>query len=404
MATTRSRRVRANGPVAADEMLKRAWDIPPNELTRIVDVARDVLGADNAKVLVADYGMLSLQALGDDGPVGDPQLIEGTLAGRALARGDVVTSGGGPTAVWLPLTEGSERVGVLELTHSRWDDDAAALAGPIAQLLVLLLISKRRYTDAVLQSRRRERLSPAAEIQWGLLPPLACAVDGVALSGILEPAYSIGGDSFDYAVEPGGLQFAIIDAVGHGMAAVMLSVGVINALRNCRREGRSMSEAYVEAGTVLVTQGDGQPYVTGQIGTLDVASGRLSWLNAGHPLPLLVRDGHVRELVCRPSWPMGLGGTAAEIAVERLQPGDRVLFYTDGAVESRSPTREPFGVPRLIDHLAVAAQEGAAPAETVRRLSTSIVAYNGAGLSDDATLLLLEFHGRSVGVGDASTA
>jgi serine phosphatase RsbU (regulator of sigma subunit) len=406
VATDRSPGLRAEVPVAVDEMLKRACDIPANELDRMVDVARDLLGADTAKVLVADYGMLSLQVLGDDGPVGDPQLIEGTLAGRALARGEVVTSGGGPTAVWLPLTEGGERFGVLELTHSHWDDDTAALAASVAQLLLLLLISKRRYTDAVLRSRRRERLSPAAEIQWGLLPPLACTVEGIALSGILEPAYSIGGDSFDYAVEPGGLQFAIIDAVGHGMAAVMLSVAAINALRNCRREGRSMSEAYAEVGAVLEAQGAGHPYVTGQIGTLDVASGRLTWLNAGHPLPLLVRDGHVRELVCRPSWPMGLGGTVAEIAVDRLQPGDRVLLYTDGAVESRSPTRVPFGVPRLIDHLAVAAQEGVAPAETVRRLSTSIVAYNDAGLTDDATLLLLEFHGRGVGVGvgDAPTA
>jgi serine phosphatase RsbU (regulator of sigma subunit) len=141
--------------------------------------------------------------------------------------------------------------------------------------------------------------------------------------------------------------------------------------------------------------------VTGQIGTLDVPTGRLTWLNAGHPLPLLVRDGHVRELACRPSWPMGLGGTVAEVAVEDLQPGDTVLFYTDGAVESRSRTGEAFGVRRLIDHLAVAAQEGVAPAETVRRLSTSIVAYNGSELSDDATLLLLEYHG--LGAGDAAT-
>lgn len=393
MPTVGSPGARVDVSGAVGEMLVRAWDIPANELTQLVDVARDVLGADTAKLLVADYGMISLQALGDAGPVGDPHLIQGTLAGRALAQGGVVTSGAGPTAVWLPLTEGSERVGVLELTHSRWDDDAAALAAPVARLLVLLLISKRRYTDAVLRSRRSEPLSTAAEIQWGLLPPLTYEAAGVSLSGILEPAYSIGGDSFDYAVEPGGLQFAIIDAVGHGMAAVMLSVGVINALRNCRREGRTMSEAYAEAGSVLEAQFSGHPYVTGQIGTFDVPSGRLSWLNAGHPLPLLVRDGHVRELACRPSWPMGLGGTVAEIAVEQLQPGDRVLFYTDGAVESRSPTREPFGLPRLIDHLAVAAQEGAAPAETVRRLSTTIVAYNGAGLSDDATLLLLEFRG-----------
>jgi hypothetical protein len=387
--------------VAVAELLRRTGDIPPNELTSIVEVARDVLGADAAKILVADYGLLSLQALGDDGPVGEVQSIEGTLAGRSLAHDDVVTSGTDPTVVYVPLTEGTERVGVLELSHSRWDDDAAALAAPVAQLLVLLLISKRRYTDAVVRSRRSEALSVAAEIQWGLLPPLACAADGVALSGILEPAYSIGGDSFDYALDPGGVQFAIIDAVGHGMPAVLLSVAAINALRNARREGRSISDAYAEAGSVLEAQFGNFFYVTGQIGTFDVHAGRLTWLNAGHPLPLLVRDGHVRQLACRPSWPMGLRGTVAEVAVEDLQPGDTVLFYTDGAVESRPPSGEPFGLARLIDHLAVAAQEGVAPAETVRRLSTSIVAYNDDELSDDATLLLLEYHG--LGAGDAAS-
>lgn len=376
----------------ADEMLRRSWGIPPNELTRIVEVARDVLGADEANVLIADYGLLSLQALGDDGPVGDPRPIVGTLAGRSLAHGTVVTSGSHPTVVQVPLAEGAERIGVLELSHSRWDDGTAALVEPVARLLVLLLISKRRYTDAVLRSRRSEPLTTAAEIQWGLLPPLACEADGVALSGILEPAYSIGGDSFDYALDPGGVGFSIIDAVGHGMPAVLLAAATINALRNARREGHSIGDAYAEAGSVLESQFGDSSYVTGQVGRLDVRAGRLSWLNAGHPLPLLVRDGHVRELVCRPSLPMGLGGTVVEVAVEDLQAGDSVLFYTDGAVESRSPRGEPFGLPRLIDHLAVAVQEGADPAETVRRLSTSIVAYNGSQLSDDATLLLLEFH------------
>ena len=378
---------------AVAEMLLRTRDLSANELTAVIDVVRDLLSADTATVLVADYGLLSLQALGDNGPVGEPQPIEGTLAGRALARGAVLTSGTDPTIVYVPLTEGTERVGVLELAHRDWNDDAVALAGPIAQLLVLLLISKRRYTDAALRSRRSEALSTAAEIQWGLLPPLACSAAGVALSGILEPAYSIGGDSFDYALDAAGVQFAIVDAVGRGMGAVLLSVGVINALRNARREGRSMADAYLAAGSLLEEQfGDGA-FVTGQIGALDVRSGRLSWLNAGHPLPLLVRDGHIRELACQPSWPMGLGGTAVEVAVEKLQPRDTVLFYTDGAVESRPPGGDAFGVPRLIDHLAVAVQEGVSPAETVRRLSTTIVAYNGGGLTDDATLLLLEYHG-----------
>jgi serine phosphatase RsbU (regulator of sigma subunit) len=145
---------------------------------------------------------------------------------------------------------------------------------------------------------------------------------------------------------------------------------------------------------VLETKFGDSAYVTGQLGALDVGTGELTWLNAGHPLPLLVRDGHVHELACKPSWPMGLGGAVVEIAVEQLQPGDTVLFYTDGAVESRRAGGDSFGVPRLVDHLVVAVREGVAPAETVRRLSTSIVAHHDDGLSDDATLVLLAYHGR----------
>lgn len=388
---------------AVAEVLQRTWDVPPNELGRIVEVVRDVLGADSARVLIADYGLQSLQAMGDDGPVGPPQPIEGSLAGRSLSCGEVVTSGSDPTLVHLPLSEGNERVGILELSHRGWDEQAAARGGPVAQLLVLLLISKRRYTDALARTRRSEPLSTAAEIQWGLLPPLACAAAGVTLSGILEPAYSIGGDSFDYALGPDGVQLAVIDAVGHGMPAVLLSVAALNALRNARREGRSDPEAYAETGSVIEAQFGESYFVTGQIARLDVRSGDLVWLNAGHPLPLLARDGRVRELACRPSLPMGLGGSVVDLAVEHLQPGDSVLFYTDGAVEGRSQDGERFGVPRLSDHLAVAVREGAVAAETVRRLSTSIVAYSDGTLSDDATLVLLEYHGTPVDEAAPST-
>ena len=89
---------------------------------------------------------------------------------------------------------------------------------------------------------------------------------------------------------------------------------------------------------------------------------------------------------------MGWGGSVVEVATELLQPGDQVLFYTDGAVETRSASGEPFGVPRLADLFLRASLEAVPPSETVRRLSSSILAYNGAGLSDDATLLLLTYH------------
>ena len=106
----------------------------------------------------------------------------------------------------------------------------------------------------------------------------------------------------------------------------------------------------------------------------------LTWLNAGHPLPLLVRDKtFVGELACAPSLPMGLGGSVAEIATEQLQPGDRVLFFTDGVSEAKSPAGEEFGVPRLADLLVRATLDGVSPAETARRLTTSIVTFNERG-------------------------
>jgi serine phosphatase RsbU (regulator of sigma subunit) len=300
----------------------------------------------------------------------------------------------GRAVVLVPLSEGSERLGVLELHHPAWSDELLILLEPVVRVLVLVMISKRRYTDVVLRSRRSEPLSAAAELQWDLLPPLTCASACASVSGILEPAYSIGGDSFDYALNPSGVDFAIVDAVGHGMTAVLLSVAAINGLRNARREGLALEAAYDGAGDVLRTQFGASSFVTSQFGALRLDTGELEWVNAGHPLPLLVRDGsYIGELRCAPSLPLGLGGAVVQIATERLQPGDRVLFYTDGVVETRSPDGEPFGVDRLADLLVRATLDDVFPAETVRRLSASIMAYNGAGLNDDATLLLLDYHG-----------
>ena len=324
-------------------------------------------------------------------------LIEGTLAGHAFVRDEVVVSGSEPTLVWIPLTEGSERLGVLELSYveeGSWTDDVRAALAPVVRVLVLVLISKRRYTDAVLRARRNEPLSIAAELQWDLLPPLTCSTERASVSGILEPAYSIGGDSFDFAMNRDSAEFAIVDAVGHGMSAVMMSVAAINSLRNARRESLDLQTAYENTGEVIESQFGPECFVTAQLGSLALDSGELTWLNAGHPLPLLVRDGsYTGELPCRPSMPMGMGGSVAEIASVTLQPGDRVLFYTDGVTDTQAQGGERFGIPRLADFLVRATLDGVSPAETVRRLSASIMRYNGDDLSDDATLLLVEYHG-----------
>ena len=379
---------------ALGEFVDRSLMVEPSALGMLANLAADALGARCGRLFVADYALRRARELRGDGTRGDEVALDGTIAGRAFASGAPVEQGNGPVSVWVPLSEGSERIGLIELV---FDESPAGLAtwgalADVTRMMVLMLVSGRRYTDVLLRARRARPLSDAAEAQWDLLPPLSYAGTRISVSGILEPAYSIGGDSFDYAVNPGRLDLAIVDAVGHGLPAVLMASAAINSLRNARRERRTLEQAYHQVDRRIVEEFGQSYYVTGQIATLDVGSGRLMWLNAGHVLPLLIRNGsYVGELECAPSMPMGLGGPVVQVAVESLQTGDRVLFHTDGVIESRSSDGSVFSTDRLADFLVRATMGGATVAETIRGLSASVVAHVGAGLRDDATLFLVEY-------------
>ena len=383
------------GRLLAVEFARRSRVATPASLGAVGSLAAEVVGARAGRLFVADYGLRRAQELLSDGRAGECVELEGTVAGRAFATCEPVAVGVAPVVVWACLSDGSERIGLLELTFERipaaFEESFTALSD-VLHALTLLIVSARRYSDVWLRARRVQPLSEAAEAQWDLLPPLSHETPEVAVSGIVEPAYSIGGDSFDYAVNPGLLEFAFVDATGHGLPAVLMASAAILGLRNSRREHRSLAEAYREADQRIATQFGDCFYVTAQLGSLDLADGTLTWLNAGHVLPLLVRnDSFVGELSCRPSLPIGLGGDVAEVAVEPLQSGDRVLFYSDGVSESRAKDGSAFGTDRLADFLVRATIDRVSVAETVRRLSANVVSFVGANLTDDATLFLVEY-------------
>ncbi len=378
---------------AVARLLDTARRVPPWEVAPLVEVVCDAVGATSGRLFVADYGLRILQRVSATGGDGETMMIEGTVAGRAFANDEIITSANGPV-LWVPLTDGSERIGVIELVFDSDDSVRNDMLRPVVAALVLLLVTRRRYTDVWHRSRRSEPMSPAAEAQWSLLPPLSCTTDSVSVGGILEPAYEIGGDSFDYALNDHCLDFAIIDAVGHGMSAVLMSTAAVGGLRNARREQGDLVAAYQHTDRLIADQFGKSFFVTGQIGTLDLTTGMLSWLNAGHVLPMLVRnETYAGELQCSPSMPMGLGGDVVEVATFALQRGDRILFYTDGITESRSPDGTLFGADRLADFLERSSHDQVPVSETVRRLSAHVVSYVGTGLNDDATLLLIEYRG-----------
>lgn len=375
-------------------MVDEAARVAPTQVLDLLDLACELLGANAVRFHVADYSLRRLQHVDQRGHVGPPQLIAGTLIGRVFTSDTIHVVDAEPTLVFVPLADGATPIGVLEFEFDvdGWNTDREHLARAIVAVFVMAWFVSGRYTDLADRARRSEPLTAAAEVQWDLLPPLACSTERVALSGILEPAYEIGGDSFDYAFDESRLDFTIVDAIGHGMSAVLMSAAAINSLRNSRRAKRSVSAAYDEADVAIATHFGDSYYVTGLIGSLDVQTGTLTWVNAGHVLPMLVRNGsYAGTLDCRPSLPFGLGGSVAEVAEHVLQAGDRVLFYTDGITEARAPDTSFFGDDRLADLLVRASLENLPVRETVRHLADSILHFSASGLRDDATMLLLEY-------------
>jgi serine phosphatase RsbU (regulator of sigma subunit) len=356
-----------------------------------------MLGADEAVVYFSDYEQQFLVPVqGEGAPARDKLPIDGSTGGQTFRTVELARSPGSGTdraRLWLPLLDGAERLGVLELVFpgevdSALEDEARTFASLVAELGV----TRDAYSDVFARLRRTRPMSVAAEIQWELLPPLTFGTGRIVISGALEPSYDIGGDSFDYAVNGATAELLVLDAVGHGLPAALLATAAIGAYRAGRRQEQSLPGIAALMDAVVAEQFSGSQFATALIARLDLDSGLLSWVNAGHPPPLIVRDGAlVTSLAFPPDRPVGLQGAPATLRETQLRPGDRVLLYTDGIVEARSPSGEFFGEERLADLVVQAELANDPPPETLRRLMRSVLDHQAGRLQDDASIVLVEW-------------
>ena len=208
-----------------------------------------------------------------------------------------------------------------------------------------LIVSKRHYTDGYEFARRLEPMDLAAEFRWALLPPLTMWSPRVRIAGMLEPAYEIAGDAFDYAVNGDVAHVAMFDAVGHGMRACRianLADRVVPQLLAAAARTSPRPREAIDA--TLIDQFGESWFVTALLGELDIERGRLRFMSAGHPLPMLLRSGKVvGPLETRPGLPLGLGGPAPEVSEAQLEPDDTLFVYSDGVTEARSGGGDFFG-------------------------------------------------------------
>jgi phosphoserine phosphatase RsbU/P len=273
------------------------------------------------------------------------------------------------------------RRGVRDFVQKPWDN-------------VQLLETLRHEIDAGRARRRvdaaeRRELSEALKIQERLLPQQIPQIDGWELAVSWQPASGVGGDCFDtIRFDETRLAITIADVVGKGIPAALLMSNLQAAVRAFASEAVEPQALCQQVNRILCGNIAEGRFISFFYSVLDAPAGLLTYTNAGHYLPMLVRaDGAVERL--------GAGGPVLgvlpdaeyEQAQVNVGPGDRVVWFTDGLTEARDESDEEFGEARLLE-AAVRHRRCSAPALQAR-LTDAVATFTGGRLQDDATLIVL---------------
>ena len=315
--------------------------------------------------------------------------LPGTLYERVLRtqRADVEAIGNGARMI-VPVTDRGDAIGLLELDLPRYPSPEEIVdISSAAHALAYVVIAARRHTDVFEWGQRSTPFALAAEIQRRLLPAsYTCEAGQFTLAGWLEPAASVGGDTFDYTLDRDHLQVSITDAVGHQVVAALVATLLVGALRNGRRKGLDLAGQAHYANESLAENAAPGQFVTGQLLQVDLHTGTAVIINAGHTLPLRLRDGRVEEIELAIDAPFGLlPGRTFHVQAFPLEAGDRIVFLTDGMLERNAATLDVAA--------ALANSADLHPREVVHELGSAVLRATDGDLRDDATMVCLDWYG-----------
>ncbi|MFF5216167.1 PP2C family protein-serine/threonine phosphatase [Micromonospora sp. NPDC000442] len=338
----------ADAPTGISRALREA---PPDRVVEAADVAiRAALGASGTSVFVADYRISGLWPVLDSRQpaVATPD-VQGTVQRCFSSQQPVRESGeDGRCRIYVPL--------------SVWG----------------------------------ERLSMAAELQWELLPGRSVSHDSFQLAGQLEPAYTVGGDHFDWSLDDGRLTVTVLNGDGIGLAAALLTSVTVNAMRNARRSGGGLVEQAELASDTVYYQHRGHRHVATLLLELDCVTGRVRAVDAGSPHLVRVRGGAVSRVTLEQQLPLGMfGETRYDLQEFDLDPGDRLFIVSDGVWAADPSGRETYGERAMAR--AMRATRLQPPTEAVGTVMRELQTFHAdTDLRDDAVVVCLDWRG-SVG-------
>ncbi|MEU5775924.1 PP2C family protein-serine/threonine phosphatase [Streptomyces venezuelae] len=369
----------------------------------LLDTVRNALigryTACSVDLLMADYAMTILQPVDALPHTAAPVAINGSPEGRAFgAQQPHIETGadGEPVTVHLPVSVRGDRTGILSvrLPADACDADVVRELGDIAEVLGHEIVVAERDTDLYLQARRADRLTLAAEMQWQLLPGRSCSRPEYDIGAQLEPAYAIHGDNFDWSASADDLTLTVTNGMGEGIEAALLTSLAINALRNARRAGLSLTDQACLADQAVYGHYQGAVHLSMLLLRFDLATGETEIIDAGSPRMWRVRGGKAEPIELDAQLPLGMAEDTPYSAERfRAEPGDRLLFVSDGVYDVTSPSGERYSERALTR--AMTSTRLLPPSQVPRAVLHELSWHRGpTAADDDAMILCLDWRGR----------
>lgn len=296
----------------------------------------------------------------------------------------------------VPLIARDEVIGTVQalnkIDDAPWTDEDVDTLVSFAQQAAIAIQTARYFEAEVRRERLEREMGIARRIQFSLLPNGTPDLPGYEISAAYRPAFQVGGDFFDFLSLPGDrLGMVIADVADKGVGAALYMAMSRTVIRATAPNANGPADALLRSNHIIL-EGSANPsiFVTVFYAELDPASGRLVYANGGHNRPVVhrARTGESVEITTRGA----ILGLFNDIPIEQgeitLEPGDRVVFYTDGVNEAMNSGHEEFGTRRLAQTIEKSAGQSAQ--DTMQSILFAVDTFVGeTPASDDLTMFVV---------------
>lgn len=284
----------------------------------------------------------------------------------------------------VPLAVEAMRRGARDFVLKPWENE-----GLLKTLHLQVDLGRRLREHEQRRKAEEQEMEQAGKIQRRLLPQSIPQIPGIEIAAEWLPASAVGGDYFDVArLNEHTVALCVADVMGKGLPAALLMSNLQAAVKSAYAGSAAPVQLCETVNHILCDNSESGQFVTLFYGLVDLERKIVSYVNAGHNPPCLMRaDGTQQQLTEGGPFLGEFPDLKFQQGMAHLRPGDRLALFTDGVVEAGDGSDQEFGYERL-DAL-LAANRSLKPKELLEKIFREVSAFCGGAMQDDATLIIL---------------